>query len=478
MAAGDRAVLKEPNPADGTSRHGNRTPKTPLCNVQRVKFSLSILVTFTAGCLFMLITTRQANLRWERFQVLPLSLGNLSSLVTFSRGDNQRPDGNKSINLQDDDFYHSGLFKAFVKTKNVSSVSEYLLTTNSYLLTFRSPMIRENPSQYSWPETDTEKKERKSASKTKLIVWYNPPPHVRDQVKEVQFSHCPVSDCAMSLDYKVDHARADAVVFLGAPGRVVPPRDHAKQVYIFYTMESPWLTGGSYGSTAWNTAFNWTANFRTDSDIFEAVRYLKRSPSVPSHSTLLKMKRKRTKYVAWMSSNCNVQSRRDQYVHRLRKIIPVDIYGRCGNLTCKRWARECDLLLNDYLFYLSFENSMCVDYITEKFYKTFAEGVHVLAVVRGGANYSRFFPAGTFIDAEAFPSPEELGRYLLELAEDEAGYVDRMWRRAHFVHHERGFLDAHCQLCYKLHHLERFKRTYSDMYGWYHRHGCSEPKPF
>jgi len=56
-----------------------------------------------------------------------------------------------------------------------------------------------------------------------------------------------------------------------------------------------------------------------------------------------------------------------EYVKELSKYIDVDIYGKCGEFSCDR-NRDCfsDVAEADYFFYLSFENSFCDDYVTEK----------------------------------------------------------------------------------------------------------------
>ena len=95
-------------------------------------------------------------------------------------------------------------------------------------------------------------------------------------------------------------------------------------------------------------------------------------------------------------SHCATQARREAYVKKLSKHVQVgeedynddgddrdemeknqenldrqvDVYGKCGKLKCSRDNEtECFLMLDqDYKFYLSFENSLCEDYVTEKFF--------------------------------------------------------------------------------------------------------------
>ena len=59
-------------------------------------------------------------------------------------------------------------------------------------------------------------------------------------------------------------------------------------------------------------------------------------------------------------SNCHSSSKREAYVRELRRFIPVDIYGKCGEFKCakeKGWQcyQEAEA---KYKFYLAFENAV------------------------------------------------------------------------------------------------------------------------
>ena len=93
--------------------------------------------------------------------------------------------------------------------------------------------------------------------------------------------------------------------------------------------------------------------------------------------------------MAWFVSNCAADNQRLEYGRALGGSYPVDVYGKCGELRCSRVRREqcstvqctvCSVILQGtradcwkmvakkYKYYLAFENSNCVDYITEKFW--------------------------------------------------------------------------------------------------------------
>ena len=99
--------------------------------------------------------------------------------------------------------------------------------------------------------------------------------------------------------------------------------------------------------------------------------------------------------VAALVSNCvkNDHSNRFLYLQELNRTTQVDVYGQCG-MPCPKTNRfgaqidNCrDFLLEGYLFFFAAENSMCRDYITEKFFLAIRH--NVVPIVLGAGDYKK-----------------------------------------------------------------------------------------
>ena len=102
----------------------------------------------------------------------------------------------------------------------------------------------------------------------------------------------------------------------------------------------------------------------------------------------------RSKVVTTLISDCDDLSGRLEYIKKLSKYIGIDIYGACGKPCPKIFSngtagRDCrEIIASEYKFFLVFENSICNEYITEKFFATLP--FDTIPVVLGGGNYENY----------------------------------------------------------------------------------------
>ncbi|CAH0397101.1 unnamed protein product [Chilo suppressalis] len=170
----------------------------------------------------------------------------------------------------------------------------------------------------------------------------------------------------------------------------------------------------------YNDYYNLTWTYKLDSDISNAylnildkngtivgpkvdMTWIKPMAATPDEVTVKIAKK--TKAAAWFVSNCNAKNDRRVIANHIREALmayglDIDIYGWCGKMVCpKNQFSEClQLLQEDYYFYLSFENSDAEDYVTEKLLHAVMN--YAVPIVYGGANYSRFLPPGSYINAK------------------------------------------------------------------------------
>lgn len=95
---------------------------------------------------------------------------------------------------------------------------------------------------------------------------------------------------------------------------------------------------------------------------------------------------------------------------------------------------------------------------------------NVVPVVYGGANYSRFAPPNSYVNALDFESPKELAAYLKYLSEDLRRYQSFLqWKKYYRV--GSGTKRTVCALCEAL-HKRKSPRRYSALSRWYAKDKC------
>ncbi|KRT86373.1 hypothetical protein AMK59_2963, partial [Oryctes borbonicus] len=222
----------------------------------------------------------------------------------------------------------------------------------------------------------------RSANKTfKILIWKYGSTIERRHIyhfgktKQDPFDGCSVQNCILSYENE-DFPSSDIVIIhlhrtteLGE----LPPHDKRKssQIWAFLTDESPFHTflTSKVKLKDFNGIFNWSMTYKMNSDI--PVPYgraiIKDSsakyPTVEEFYAWKNSKRSDA-LVAILGSNCGGHNNRWGYVRKLKQYIKVDAYGGCGELKCPGHFDSDCTKLDDYLFYLAFENSNCDDYLT------------------------------------------------------------------------------------------------------------------
>lgn len=159
------------------------------------------------------------------------------------------------------------------------------------------------------------------------------------------------------------------------------------------------------------------------------------------------------------------------YLTKVFLTIPCD---SCGNMSCSKSNHsECLRHINEnYKFYLSFENSNCKEYITEKFYQNalgYNDLNHLIVPIVLGPNkedYRRLSPPNSFIHIDEFSSLKDLADYLHRLDEDDSLYGKYFQWKATGRFIDTSFL---CRLCAMLHwsHANGKQKSYVSVRDWW-----------
>ncbi|XP_068936954.1 alpha-(1,3)-fucosyltransferase 4 [Petaurus breviceps papuanus] len=255
----------------------------------------------------------------------------------------------------------------------------------------------------------------------------------------------------------------DTASMNGQPAR--PPG----QRWVWMNFESP--SNSPRLESLDGSLFNWTLSYRADSDIFVPYGYLypRTSPQDQPSGLSPSLARKHG-LVAWVISHWNEEQARVKYYLELRHYLKVDVYGRGGP---GQPVPDSGLLhtVARYKFYLAFENSQHLDYITEKLWRnSFLAGAVPVVLGPSRANYERFVPRNAFIHVDDFPNAAALATYLRFLDRNPNEYKRYFdWRRRYAVHIMSFWAEPWCRTCQALQIAGDQPKKITNLAAWFQR---------
>ena len=315
--------------------------------------------------------------------------------------------------------------------------------------------------------------------------------------KSKSFARCYETNAIpsnMLCDYTDNKSLYDdssAILFRGQNLHALPMPEHRHeyQHWVFVEHEPPYKVWQQADLAKYNGVFNLTATYALDSDIprLQFVQHCLRNFTKLKELQKQKYTKKKRSdiLVAWLVSDCVTQSKREEYVRELTKHISVDIYGKCGDKKCGTrytWSTDnCFQKLlhgnKSYKFYLAFENSLCEDYVTEKFWSML--NLDVIPVVMGAVDYANFMPKDSFIDVRDFDGPQALAEYLTYLDKHDNLY-NQYIRNKNSLECEPAerSMPWECLLCKTLHELKGQRKTVHSLDSFWSSRRCIQPSHF
>ncbi|KAM6086050.1 4-galactosyl-N-acetylglucosaminide 3-alpha-L-fucosyltransferase 9 isoform 1-T1 [Theristicus caerulescens] len=296
-------------------------------------------------------------------------------------------------------------------------------------------------------------------NETTILIWVWPFGQTFDLTScQTMFN---IHGCHLTIDrslYNKSHAvlihhRDISWDLTNLPQQARPPF----QKWIWMNLESPTHTPQKSGI---EHLFNLTLTYRRDSDIQVPYGFMMVGTSsftfeVPSKENL----------VCWVVSNWNPEHARVKYYNELSKYIEIHTYGQAFG----DYVNDKNLIptISTCKFYLSFENSIHKDYITEKLYNALLAGSVPVVLGPSRENYENYIPADSFIHVEDFLSPRELAEYLLMLDKNNKMYLSYFnWKKDFSVHLPR-FWESHA--CLACDHVKRHQeyKSIGNLEKWF-----------
>lgn len=236
------------------------------------------------------------------------------------------------------------------------------------------------------------------------------------------------------------------------------------QRWIWFNMDSPTNTRRKADIEG---LFNLTLSYRRDADIH--VRWKLTFKKNTDGDFVLP---KKERLLCWIVDSNDLHTKsgeRYTYYRELVKHIKVDIFHSSSDVLK---GENYFLTISSCKFYLSFEDSIHRDYITETFNGPLAAGTVPIVLGPPRKNYENFAPGTSFIHVNDFPDAATLAEFLLSLERDNKAYMRFFkWRqfytaRRHLTEEKQEFAHAICLACHYV-GMNNEYRVVPDLKKWF-----------
>ncbi|KAL6099919.1 uncharacterized protein ACO6RY_01638 [Pungitius sinensis] len=324
-----------------------------------------------------------------------------------------------------------------------------------YLQSSPAPKCRPPPVHSAQLTTKTDK--------PLMLLWFWP------ENKKFDFQDCKtlfqIDDCTLTDDRSL-YSRAHNVLVYHAAIQDdlsnLPTSPRPKfQRWI-------WFNNGTHTNTSRiegiQSLFNLTLSYRKDSDI--QVRWQLTQKRNSDGDFVLP---KKERLLCWIVDDEDLVTKsgeRYSYYRELIKHIKVDVF-QSSSVKGDNYF----LTISSCKYYLSFENSINRDYITETFNGPLAAGTVPIVLGPSRKNYEDFAHSTSFIHVNDFPNALALAQFLQKLDKDNEAYMKYFnWRRfftaiRHPTDEKHKFAHAICQACLHVGIYNNY-RVVPDLYKW------------
>ncbi|KZS21877.1 putative Alpha--fucosyltransferase C [Daphnia magna] len=349
-------------------------------------------------------------------------------------------------------------------------------------------LLRQIGSRTKEASYDKSKWERISAGKrTKNILMWKKIWGYKLEVGRSPFidANCPISNCFLTYNTSfLPPQDFDAIMIHPSTQRIPHNFKNRRpdQIFLMFNNEPP--AHLPRYMEMFDNYFNWTMTYRTGSTFhlkYGEIIPLDSAPTTMDQAMAMRQEMMRsginpakgkTKLAVWFVTNCNAESNREAYVSIMQKYTTIDIFssaGKCGGRDeCPRIKNRSvcyNLIEKSYKFYLSFENSICEEYVTEKFFEMMNR--NIVPVVLGGADYAAIAPPHSYINALDY-TPRQLAEYLKELDRNDTLYAEYFWWKKRYRVNDLHEMTktALCDLCEALHTTPLKNSTVKGLQRW------------